>query len=39
MQQYFIYVRYTLFYTEQKVKTLHYNILYFVRKYWTKSIY
>ena len=22
-----------------KVKTLHYNYLYFKRKYWTKSIY
>ena len=26
-------------YILNKMKTLHYNYLYFVRKYWTKSIY
>ena len=29
----------TLYINWTKVKTLHYDILYFVRKYWTKSIY
>ena len=35
MQQYFICtIHFMLYWT--KVKTLHYNILYFVRQYWTK---
>ena len=38
MQQYFICtIQFMLYWT--KVKTLHYNILYFVRKHWTKSNY